>query len=265
MSILENRPYQAKYRSEEEDDTQTNELTEQDVVASNTSDADPDENLSVEEKTWKKRYSDLKSYNDKKFNELTKQVQSLQTQLQSANKEKMPSSPEEIDHFFQTYPDIGRHFRTIAMQEVLKQKQEIEQETQLTKNQLEELRKEKAEETIRKAHRDFDELKYSDNFHEWAQQQSKTVQGMLFESDDPQDCITAIDLYKSQLKKKPGPKPRDEAATLVNTRAPVQLPDNVDGKKIWKTSEIRSLKGAMFEKYEADIEAAKREGRIVQG
>jgi hypothetical protein len=261
MAIMEARPYQGQYRIEDEDDTQSGELTNLD---SDTSTTDPDDNLSVEEKTWKKRYSDLKSYNDKKFNDLTKQVQSLQTQLLSANKEKMPSTPEEIDHFFRTYPDIGRHFRTIAMQEVLKQKQEIEQETQLTKNQLEELRREKAEETIRKAHKDYDDLRESEDFHEWAQRQSRTVQNMVYESDDPHDCITALDLYKSQLKKRPGPKPRDDAATLVNTRAPVAMSD-MDGKKVWKTSEIRALKGAMFEKYEAEIEAAKREGRIVNG
>lgn len=259
--MVKNRPYQGQHRIEEENDTQAVELTN---LEGDTSNADPDEILSVEEKTWKKRYGDLKSFNDKKLNELTKQVQSLQNQLQSANKEKMPSTPEEIDHFFRSYPDIGRHFRTIAMQEVLKQKTELDQETQATRQQLEELRKEKAEETIRKAHKDFDDLKFSDEFHQWAQAQSKTVQSMLFESDDPQDCITAIDLYKSQLKKKPGPKPRDEAATLVNTRAPVQMPD-MNGKKVWTTSEIKSMKGHMYEKYEAEIEAAKREGRIVVG
>jgi hypothetical protein len=43
------------------------------------------------------------------------------------------------------------------------------------------------------------------------------------------------------------------------------MPSDIDGKKVWKTSEIRTLKGAMFEKYEAEIEAAKREGRIVVG
>jgi len=265
LTILEKRPYQGQYRIEDENDTQTNEPTEQDVVNSNTSEADPDENLSVEEKTWKQRYADLRSHNDKKFNDLTKQIQSLQTQLVGANKEKMPSTKEEIDSFFQTYPDIGRHFRTIAMQEILKQKQEIEQETQLTKQELEVLRKERAEEKIRSKHKDFEELKYSDDFHEWAQHQPRSIQNMLFESDDPEDCIAAIDLYKSQQKKKPGPKPRNDAATLVNTRSSVDMPSDIDGKKVWKTSEIRTLKGAMFEKYEAEIEAAKREGRIVVG
>ncbi len=256
---LSNKLYQGQYRNEEDDDTQLNEP----VGTDDTSNTDPDNSLSVEEKTWKKRYGDLKSFNDKKLNELTKQVQGLQTQLQSANKEKMPSTPEEIDHFFRTYPDIGRHFRTIAMQEVLKNKQEIEQETQLTRQELNELKREKAEEIIRKAHKDFEELKFSTDFGEWAQGQSNTVRSMLFESDDPQDCITAIDLYKSQLKKKTGPKPRNEAATLVNTRTSVEVPDSIDGKKIWKTSELRKLKPMQYEKYEAEIEAARREGRLV--
>jgi len=255
------RAYQAQYRDEDLDETQTNEPTDLD---GNTSLADPDENLSVEEKTWKQRYSDLRSYNDKKLNDLTKQIQSLQNQLLSANKEKMPSTEEEINRFFQQYPDIGRHFRTIAMQEVIKQKQDLVEETKITRQELEEIKKEKAEETIRKAHKDFDELKNSEHFHEWVSQQSKAVQNMVYESDDPADCIAALNLYKAQLRK-PGPKPRNDAATLVNTRAPVNMPDNIDGKKVWKTSEIRALKGAMFEKYEAEIEAARREGRIIPG
>lgn len=258
---MPNFAYQANYRQiEDQDATQTPEPTD---LESKTSDVDSDENLSVEEKTWKKRYGDLKSFNDKKLNELTKQVQSLQTQLLSSTKEKMPSTPEEIEYFFRTYPDIGRHFRTIAMQEVLKNKQEIEQETQLTKRQLEELRREKAEETIRKAHKDYDDLKESEDFHEWAQKQGKTVQNMVYESDDPSDCITALDLYKAQSKKKPGPKPRDDAATLVNTRTPMQVPDTLDGKKVWRTSELRRMKPQEYEKYEADIDAARREGRLV--
>jgi len=254
------QPYQAPYRTDEQDDTQTLEPTDLD---GNTSNVDPDDNLSVEEKTWKKRYSDLKSYNDKKLNELTKNVQSLQTQLLSANKEKMPSTPEEIEYFFRTYPDIGRHFRTIAMQEVLKNRQELEQETQLTRNQLEELRREKAEETIRRVHKDYDDLRESEDFHQWASTQSRTVQNMIYESDDPEDCITALTLYKTQLKKKPGPRPRDDAATLVNTRTSVEVPDQLNGKKVWRTSELRRLKGAEFEKYEADIDAARREGRFI--
>jgi hypothetical protein len=43
----------------------------------------------------------------------------------------------------------------------------------------------------------------------------------------------------------------------------MQVPDTLDGKKVWRTSELRRMKPQEYEKYEADIDAARREGRLV--
>lgn len=257
-----NRMYQnTSYRNEDDDDTQLDEP----AVDGNTSDTDPDENLSVEELNWKKRYSDLRSHTDKKFNDLTKQVQSLQTQLRDANKEKMPSTPEEIQQFSQQYPDIVRHFKTIAMQEAMKQHDDIEIKIQAAKEELGELSREKAEAKIRSRHPDYDDLKKSQEFHDWANSKPLSIQNLVFASDDPDDCIEALDLYKAYLntqKKKPGPKPRD-AATLVNPRGQVSVgDDNNADTKIWTASEIKRLKPREYERIEAQILKAREDGRL---
>ncbi len=259
MAIMQqNRAYQAHYRTEEEDDTQADEL----AVDSNTSDADSDENLSAEEKSYKQRYRDLHSFKDKTVAELNKQIQSLQTQLLDTNKPVMPSTPEEIATFKQQFPDVFRNFETIALQTVMEKHKDLELKIQFTQQELDDLHKKSAEETIRHAHKDYDELKFSKEFAEWAQSQPKSVKAMLFESNDPEDCIAGLDRYKAQMKAKPGPKPRNNADTLVNPRGQIEMPDNIDGKKVWTASEVKKLKPAQYEKFEADIEAARREGRF---
>jgi hypothetical protein len=55
----------------------------------------------------------------------------------------------------------------------------------------------KAENVIRKSHPDFDELRDSDEFHNWAEEQPKWVRDALYENmDDPASVIRVIDLYK---------------------------------------------------------------------
>ena len=55
----------------------------------------------------------------------------------------------------------------------------------------------KAENEIRAMHSDFDDLRGSDDFHDWAGEQPKWVQDALYENqDDPKSVIRVIDLYK---------------------------------------------------------------------
>ena len=58
--------------------------------------------------------------------------------------------------------------------------------------------KEKAEVELLKIHPDFEDIRESDDFHEWADEQPKWVQDALYEnSEDAKSAARAIDLYKS--------------------------------------------------------------------
>lgn len=251
--------YQGAYRNTlEEEDTQVQDPASHD---SNTSDTDPE---SPEEKTWKKRYGDLRSHQQS----LIEEVKSLKNQLHAALKKEVtiPSTKEEIEDFTRKYPDVTRHIRSMILTEVMSNKEDLIQETKVVKEDLEKLQRERAIVKIMKAHPDFDELNQSNDFHEWVMTQPKSIQHMLYESPDPDECIAAIDLYKAYHRKKPGPKPRpqDGADTLV-TRGKQSYDDENSGKRTWKESEIAKLHPRQYEQLEAEIDAARREGRFLYG
>ena len=65
--------------------------------------------------------------------------------------------------------------------------------------------KEKAEAELLRLHPDFQEIRETDEFHEWADEQPKWVQDALYENDnDAKSAARAIDLYKvdKNLQKK---------------------------------------------------------------
>lgn len=256
------RLYQAQYRTElENETTHSGEPTTQDAGDSNTS---PNDLASTpEEGSWKKRYGDLRSHS----NSLTERIRSLETQLQDANKKefKLPSSPQEMDAFRSRYPDVFRYMETIAMQQILNNSDVITSETKKQQEELETVKRELGYKKILSAHPDFEEINLSEAFHEWARTQPEEIQKWLFESSDPVKCIKALDIYKAETEFKKArtvqPRPRQGADTLVQSRSNVALADD-SGKKVWKASEIEKMHPKLFEQHEADIEAARAQGRI---
>jgi hypothetical protein len=251
--------YNGLYRTELEIDVTnpSDEPTTRDGDNSTTS----DDGLTPEEKTFKKRYGDLRSHTLT----LTERVKSLESQLALANKKELqlPSTKEELDVFAKQYPDVVRHIRSLAMTELLQERENIATETGVVKDELEKLKRDKGYTMIMAAHPDFNELNNSEAFHEWAALQPKQIQDWLFETPDPNLCIRALDLYKADTgfkTKRPVGRPRN-ADTLVDTRSSVEVGDD-SGKKIWKASEIGKLTPRQFEKVEAEIEQAREEGRI---
>lgn len=244
--------YQASYRNDLEDDDTPKEPTNSDENTSTTS----EENLSAEEKTWRKRYGDLRTHN----NQLTERISNLERQLQAAQKQeiKIPSSKEELTDFAQKYPDVYRHIRSIAMSELLSEREHIEAETNRVKEDLSKTRRELGLAKIKKAHPDFDELNLDPKFHEWASAQPETIQDWLYNADDPELCVKAIDYFKME-NKKPRGRPAKGAEESVPTRGSVETTEG--GKKIWKDSEVRKMHPKVFEQFEAEIDTARREGR----
>ena len=82
--------------------------------------------------------------------------------------------------------------------------------------------------------------------------------------DDSAAAIRAIDLYKYDqkvTKSKATPK-KDAAEAVTRTKTS----DSVGAKepKIWTETEIQALNPAAYEKLEAEIDIAAREGRVVR-
>ena len=75
------------------------------------------EPTSAEEKTFKKRYGDLRRHAQQKESDLQEQINQLKEQLDSATKKqiKLPKSDEDIEAWAKEYPDVAGIVETIAI------------------------------------------------------------------------------------------------------------------------------------------------------
>lgn len=260
--MAENRKlYNGAYRSQiEEEDNSPKEPISQDAGGNNTSDVDPN---TPEERTWKKRYGDLRTHT----NDLTERVKSLELQLRSSNKKEIqiPSTKEELEGFARQYPDVFRNIRSMVMIELLQERENIAQETEVVKQNLHKVQRDLGMKRILQAHSDFNELNLSEDFHEWADKQPTQIKDWLFADEDPELCIKAIDLYKAErdfVKKNTQPRVPERADMQIRgSRNAPEIGTGKDGT-IWKASEIAKLTPRQYMQHEAEIDKANREGRI---
>jgi len=269
QEILEPTPYQNNYRRDL-DDKDTDTATEQQDTQEE--EATPEERpVTAEEKAFKKRYDDLKRHYDKTLNKHKSEVTNLKTQLeQSTNQMLPPTDPNDLAEWRKKYPDVYDIIETISLTKADERAKKLEEKYQFLQEQQTQIAKEKAEVELLKRHPDFQEIRATDNFHEWAQKQDPTIQGWLYENADNADLAArAIDLYKMDAgittkKEKSATKnvKKEAAKAVTSTKKGNQI--NVTEKKIWSVEEISKLKPFEFDKHEKEIMEARREGRIKQ-
>ena len=125
--------------------------------------------------------------------------------------------------------------------------------------------REKAEVELMKAHPDFGEIRDSDAFHEWADQQPKWVQDALYENDsDARSAARAIDLYKADMNintKKPASN--KDAARSVNSRNNRSQPDTDNDTAVFKESDVNKMSPQQYEKAADAIMESIRTGKFI--
>jgi len=263
--ILDPTPYQNNYRRDL-DDKDTDTATEQ----QDTEEATPEERpVTAEEKAFKKRYDDLKRHYDKTLSKHKNEVTGLKTQIeQSTNKMLPPKDPKELAEWKQKYPDVYDVIESVALNQADERAKKLEDKYQFLQDQQSQIAKEKAEVELIKRHPDFQEIRATDGFHEWAQKQDPTIQGWLYDNTDNADLAArAIDLYKmdagitsKKSKTKSEDVKKEAAKAVTSTKKGNQI--TVNEKKIWSVSEIEKMKPWEFDKHEKEIMSARREGRI---
>jgi len=227
-----------------------------------------EEPTSAEEKTFKKRYGDLRRHTQEKEKQFQKQLDELKTQLESATKKemKLPKSDEDIETWAKEYPDVAQIVETIAMKKAREQSLEIEDRLKKIDEMNISAKKEKAEVELLKFHPDFNEIRDSDDFHEWADEQPKWVQEALYENDnDARSAARAIDLYKADrnIDKTTKTKSDKGAASEVkgkSTRTKVDTTES--GKKILESA-VQKMSTHEYEKQADTIMEAIRSGNFV--
>ena len=261
-----NRKYtnEEKRRMEEEELEQL--IKEQ---AGEAKEAEPEEQEpdNAEEKTFKKRYSDLRRHQQKQAEEFKEEIEKLKSQLSAATKKEMqlPKSDDDLESWAKQYPDVAAIVETIAIKKAKEQADGLEERMKVIDDMQYTAKKEKAEAELMRLHPDFDEIRDSDEFHEWAEDQPKWVQDALYENDnDAKSAARAIDLYKADKGMSTKKSASDKsAAKSVDSRRSRSKPQGDESTTYIKESEVQKMSPQEYEKRSDEIMEAIRSGKFV--
>ena len=223
-----------------------------------------EETLSAEEKSFKKRYSDLRRHMQEKEKEWDDKFKDFEKRLE---KESIvpPKSDEDIEEWSKEYPDVAGIVETIAAKKAQEMFSKAEARMQEFDKIQTEAERTKAESVIRKSHEDFDDLRASEEFHTWVEEQPKWVQDALYEnSDDPASVVRVIDLYKVDkgLTKTAKKAKAKDAASTVTKRTKTQV-DVEDANDAIRESDVAKMSDKEFEERSDEINKAIRSGKFV--
>ena len=231
--------------------------------------AAPEQKTKKQEADYKKRYDDLKKHYDQKISEFKQK----ELELQAAASDKVASTPppktaEELEQFKEKYPDLYDTVETVAQLRSEQQTEALRTKLSAIEEREAAIVRREAEEGLRSKHPDFDELRGSDEFHEWAKAQPDQIQDWIY--NNPNDvtlAIKAIDLYKleNNISTKPSKRKASKsqstssAADMVSTKT-----TNVDSKepRVWSRREIAKMSMDEYDRFEQEIDLAIREGRM---
>ncbi len=232
-------------------------------------DLDGPEPTDAEEKTFKKRYGDLRRHSQKIQHDLQTQLDSIKEQLEktAAKEMKLPSSEADLAQWMQSYPDVAKIVETIAMKKAKEQSRGIEERLKRIDDLEKQALIDKAEADLMRLHPDFAQIKQDDEFHDWVEQQPKWLQQALYENDtDAVAASRAIDLYKADKGIKTRTKKDDikDAARSVNTRSERNAPSATNTEGVFSESQVDKMTIQQYEANEEAIVASMRNGTFIR-
>ena len=205
----------------------------------------------------------------RKRKELSAKIEALQTQLSEATKKEinLPKSDEDIEAWAAKYPDVAAIVETIAIKKAKEQAAVLEERVRAVDELQMTATREKAEAELLRYHPDFEDIRETDDFHNWVNEQPQSIQDALYENaSDARTAARAIDLYKADknitTKKKTKTTDKD-AARSVNARNSRSKPDTSDGSKSILESDVQKMSAQEYEKMSDEIMEAIRTGNFV--
>jgi hypothetical protein len=224
------------------------------------------EPTNAEEKSYKKRYADLRRGSQKAKEDLETRIASLEGQLkQSASQEmQLPKSDEDIDAWARQYPDVAAIVETIAIKKAREQQAGLEDRVKEIDEMRDSATRERAEVDLLKDHPDFGSIRDSDQFHNWAEEQPKWIQDALYENEnDAKSASRAIDLYKADMNIKTKKPSSRDAAKSVNTRNSRSQPDSSSNNSKMSESRVNKMTTQEYEKHQDEIMESIRSGNFI--
>jgi len=219
---------------------------------------------------YKKRYDDLKKHYDSRVSQFKQREQELLAEATANRPEyKAPKSVEELEQFKSEYPDVYEVVETVAHLQSEDKVADLQQRIDAMQSRETEILKREAEKDLVAKHPDFDELRNSDEFHTWAESQPEEIKDWIYNNPNNSSLASkAIDLYKLEsgietgTPNKAKAKSRsqvNDAADMVSTKTTTV---ETNEPKIWTQEEISALPMDEYDRLEAEIDQAVREGRV---
>ena len=244
------------------------ERPKQQATSEEAPDAVENEQAPKKRTNYKKRYDDLKRHYDQKLSEFKQKEQELTAMAKNAQPQyEAPRTPEQLEKFKTEYPDLYDTVESVAYLRSSEQVNQLQEQLQMIQQREATALKREAEADLISRHPDFEDIRGSDSFHKWADDQPEQIQDWIYKNpDNAMLASKAIDLFKletglsTQTKSQPR-KPQGSAADMVSTKT-----TTVDAQqpKIWTEREIAAMSLDTFDKYEAEINLAVTEGRVVK-
>jgi hypothetical protein len=255
----------------EKEEEEIRQLTQANKEPKDSDDADDgdDSNLSPEDKSFKKRYGDLRRHTQKQQMDMQKQIEDLKTQLeQSTTKQiRMPKSEEELDQWTREFPDVAKIVETIAMKKAKEISKSLEERLAKLDEREADTMRQKAEAELMRIHPDFDTIREQSEFHDWVESQPKWVQQALYENDaDAISAARAIDLYKADMgltnKKVSKREAAKDAAKSVGKSSKASF-DSENEQGLIYESQVDRMSSQEYERNQEAIVNAIKTGKFV--
>ena len=227
------------------------------------------ESLAPEEKTFKKRYGDLRRHAQQKEQELKDKIRDLEGQISTATKEaiKLPKSDDELAAWTKEYPDVAKVIETIATKKALELDKGMEDRLKAIAEKEAEAKRMTAESQLLQLHPDFEDIRNDEEFHGWVERQPSWVQKALYENEtDARSAARAIDLYKVDMKiadkkKETSDKGAASLVTAKNTSNVAKTKSSQSNQ--WRESQVAKMKAHEYERNEKAIMEAIQSGNFI--
>ena len=249
------------------DEPVSTEHDESDAIEAEKQEVEATKDKPYKRPNYKKRYDDLKTHYDSRLNEFKVREQELIQEAVSNRPEyKAPKSAEELEEFKNEYPDVMAVVETVAHLQSESKTKVLEERLSALQNRENEIIRKDAEKNLREKHPDFDEIRNSDEFQEWAELQPESIKDWIF--NNPTDATLAsraLDLFKKDIgleqPKSNSKQTKQSAADMISTKTTSVEPNQ---QRVWSEREITAMSIAEFDKYESEISDAMQEGRIIK-
>lgn len=227
-----------------------------------------EEPQTVEDATFKKRYSDLRRFMQQKEDERKAEIEALKSQLKAAatGSIRMPKTEAEVDEWSKQYPDFRATLDTIITKEVKAALRGQEEKVAKLEEAQKDVAKEKAMLELKRRHPDVEQLfKQNSDFHRWLIKQSKRAQDAILHSLDVDDAAFVIDKFKSETSGRVSKVEDDDftsAAKVVRSSSEVSISEAA-GDYDFSESQIERMTAKQYEANEEKIMTAIRKGRFL--